>query len=164
MDSILQILKRLNDHQVDFVVVGGVAAALHGSVRVTVDVFAPLDEANVSRILDSLRGTNPKFRMHPNKLPVPDDPARLRGFRNLCLDTDIGIVDILGEVTGIGTFQEARARADLMDVGGFTLRVLDLEGLIVAKKAAGRRKDREAVIELELIRERVRRQQDHLST
>jgi hypothetical protein len=130
------------------------AAVFHGSTIVTqdLDVCAPLDERNIPRILDALHGVNPRFRMRPDRLPLPDEPVRLRGFRNLCLSTDIGIIDILGEVSGIGGFSEAIAQshpAELMP--GLTCQLLDLEALIAAKRAAGRPKDLRAVAELLVI-------------
>lgn len=158
MESIHAILKRLNDHDVEFVVIGGVAAILHGSVRNTqdVDVSASLAEPNLTRIVSALRGLHPKWRMRPDKLPVPDDPERLRGFRHLYLDTDIGILDILTEVSGVGTFGDVARHSIEMDIEGFRCQVLDLDTLIASKRAAGRRKDLEAVIELEIIRSKLR--------
>jgi predicted nucleotidyltransferase len=154
MDSIRQILQRLSDHGVDFVVIGGVAAALHGSVRVTldVDVCAALSEPNLSRILAALRGLHPKWRMRPDKPALPDDPERLRNFRALYLDTDIGILDVLTEVTGVGGFDEVLGHSLWVDAGGFHVRVIDLDSLIAAKRATGRPKDREPLVELENIR------------
>jgi predicted nucleotidyltransferase len=158
MESIQQILTRLNNHGVEFVIIGGVAAILHGAARLTldVDVCASLAEPNLSKILTALRGTHPRWRMHPNKPPLPDDPARLQGFRHLYLDTDIGILDVLTEVTGIGCVDDVLRHSTTLDVGGIRFRVLDLDTLIASKKAAGRKKDLEAVKELELIREKLR--------
>ena len=89
MDSIRQILARLNEHDVEFVIIGGVAAILHGSARATldIDICAPLVEPNLSRILSALRGINPKWRMRPDRPPFPDDPAKLRGFQNFYLES-----------------------------------------------------------------------------
>jgi hypothetical protein len=136
------------------VVVGGVAAGLHGSTRGTLDldVCAPLDEANLRRILDALRDLHPRFRMHPAKPPLYDDVSRLIGFRNLNLDTDWGVIDILGEITGIGGYAEVAKHAVEMDVSGLVVRVLDLPALIESKRAVGRRKDLEDVLVLEYIR------------
>src|SRR3954470_5602635 len=109
MDTTLQLvpmLSRLNDHGVEFVVVGGVAAAAHGSVRLTydVDVCAPFTEANLSKVLAALRDLRPRFRMRPDRMPVPDDPAYLSSFQMLNLLTDWGVIDLLREVEGVGSF------------------------------------------------------------
>jgi predicted nucleotidyltransferase len=150
------LLKRLSDFGVEFVVVGGVAATLHGSARITtdLDVCAPLGEPNLSKILAALKDIQPRLRMRPDRMPLPYDPARLQGLNNLYLETDLGQLDFLGEITGIGSFSEALEHTVPVDLGGVICRVLDLESLIIAKKAAGRRKDLEAVIELEVIQQR----------
>jgi predicted nucleotidyltransferase len=60
--QLMQLLRRLNDAGVDFVVIGGVAAIAHGSARMTLDldVCARFDQPNISRILDALRGIRPR--------------------------------------------------------------------------------------------------------
>ena len=158
-----ELLKRLKDHGVEFVLIGGVAAMVQGSPLATydVDVCAPLSESNVSRILDALRGVRPRFRFRPDKMPVPDDPARLRGIKNLNLLTDLGVIDILGELPGIGSFESLAGKTEDLNVGGFVCRVLDLDTLIAAKRAAGRDKDLLNVRQLEAIR-RSRQQQPGL--
>jgi predicted nucleotidyltransferase len=153
----LEVLKKLNDAGVEYVIIGGVAAILHGSPRTTfdIDVCVLLTEPNLTRIVSMLRGLNPRFRMRPDKLPMPDDPGELQGFRNLHLDTDLGTIDFLTEVTGVGTYENAFAQSELKQVGGMPCRVLKLDALIAAKRAANRMKDRIAVLELEAIRKRL---------
>ncbi|MCY2953614.1 MAG: nucleotidyltransferase [Planctomycetota bacterium] len=155
MVTIQQFLKRLYDHSVEFVVVGGVAANIHGSTRMTLDldVCALLDETNLKRIVGALRDLHPKFRMHPAQ-PALFDMDRLIGFRNLNLTTDWGVLDILGEITGVGTYQDVLKHSVEMTVYGLAVKVLDLPALIDAKRAAGRPKDLQALPELEFIRSR----------
>jgi hypothetical protein len=133
------LLKRLNDHAVDYVIVGGIAAVVHGSARVTLDldICAPLDEPNLSRILSALRGLNPRFRMRPDKMRVPDDPERLRGLKNFYVDTDL--VPLI-EVEGVGAFQQVKEHSSPVDIGELTCPVLNLDALISAKRAANRAK------------------------
>jgi hypothetical protein len=155
----LDLLKRLVDSKTEFTVIGGMAAVFYGSSIVTqdLDVCASLDEKNLPRILEALRGINPRFRMRPDRLPLPEEPERLHGFRNLCLSTDIGILDILGEVSGIGGFSEAIAQSHPAELQpGLQCHLLDLEALIAAKRAAGRPKDLRAVAELLVILDRRR--------
>ena len=135
-------------------VIGGYAAILHGSRLLTedIDACAPLDPENLGRILAALKDTRPRFRMRPDRMRVPDDAAQLKGFRNLNLETDFGIVDILGEVTGIGGYEEVLRHSEERNLGGQGFRILTLDALIVAKRAAGRRKDVRGVEELERIK------------
>ncbi len=85
-------------------------------------------------------------------MPLPDDVERLRGIKNIYVVTDIGPIDLLNEVPGIGTYDELKDRTVLLDVGGFSCRVLDLDTLIASKKKAARPKDHTAVMHLEAIK------------
>ncbi len=158
MASTLDILSRLIDRRVEFVVVGGLAGIVHGSSIVTedVDVCAPLTEANLTRILDALEELEPRFRMSPDRPALPADPKRLAGFKNLNLLTTLGQLDILSEITGVGNYDEVRRQAVELDVSGMPCHVLGLDALIAAKQALGRPKDLRAAIELEAIRNRLR--------
>jgi hypothetical protein len=144
----------MNEQGVRFVLIGGYAAILHGSRLLTedIDICAPLDQENLGAILQALKDLRPKFRIRPDRPPLPDDPARLAGFRNLNLDTDLGVVDILSEVTGIGDYEVVLRRSEERTLGGQAIRILTLDALIEAKRAAGRRKDWRGVEELERIK------------
>ncbi len=157
MASTLDLLKILTSHNVDFVVVGGVAGVLHGSRLVTqdVDVCAPLALDNLTRILASLTGLNPRFRVGHENRPLPADPATLLGYKNLYLTTDLGQLDILSEITGIGSYEAVASHTITVDLAGTSCRVLDLDTLIHAKRALNLPKDRQAIVELEAIRERI---------
>jgi len=157
MASTLDLLKILAGHEVEFVVVGGVAGVLHGSRLVTldVDVCAPLTLENLTRILASLAGLNPRFRAVPDDRPFPVDPATLIGYKNLYLATDLGQLDILSEITGVGGYEDVASHTITVNLAGTDCRVLDLATLIRAKRALNLPKDRQTIIELEAIRERI---------
>ena len=139
-------------------IVGGMAGVLHGSNLVTrdLDVCAPLTRENLARILAALSGLAPQFRMTSGKLPLSNNPEDYVGYKNLCLLTDWGQLDILSEISGIGDYGEVARHTTTVDLEGTKCRVLDLDSLIVAKKALNLPKDRQAIIELEAIRERIR--------
>jgi predicted nucleotidyltransferase len=158
MATTLDLLKRLADRNVELVVVGGLAGIIHGSALVTedVDVCAPLTPENLSRILAALRELHPRFRMNPGHPPLPDDAAKLAGFKNLYLMTDLGQIDLMSEISGLGPYADVAGHAVTVDVGGVRYSVLSLEGLIRSKKALGRPKDLRAARELEALRQRNR--------
>lgn len=158
MASTLDLLKLLNEHRVLYVLVGGLAGVIHGSQLVTedVDICAPLDNENLARVLAALRDINPKFRMHPDRPPLPQDRAKLAGFKNLYLDTDLGQIDILSEIVAVGAYDEVACHTITVVLDGMECRVLNLDTLIATKKALGRPRDLQAVKELEAIRERIR--------
>jgi hypothetical protein len=159
MASTLDLLKRLNDHQVKYVLVGGMACVIHGSQVVTqdVDICAPLTMENLSRLLAALAGEHPRFRTTRDLRPLPDEPEELKGFKNLYLLTDLGQLDILSEIAGVGDHSQVERHTIQIDLEGTQCRVLDLDTLITAKKAMNSPKDRQAVMELEAIRECLRR-------
>lgn len=157
MASTLDCLRILSAHDVEYVVVGGVAGVLHGSRLVTedVDICAPLSLRNLERLVAALRDFNPRFRMTPGRLPLPLELSRLAEYRNLYLVTDLGQIDILSEISGVGDYTEVSRHTITVDLGGFECRVLDLDTLIRAKSAMNAPKDRQALLELRAIRERL---------
>ena len=158
MDMTLDFLKRLTDHGVQYVVVGGLAATLHGSSIITedVDVCAPMTEENIRRIHAALLDLHPKFRMRPDRTALPEDPTRLFEFKNLNLETDWGQMNILEKISGVGDYEHASVGAAIVDIDGRSCRFLGLDELIRAKKAAARPKDLLVLRELEAIRQRKR--------
>lgn len=155
MDPLLMILKRLSDHETQFVLIGSFAAMGHGSPVVTqdVDICAPLVRPNLDKIVNALRDLRPHFRFQGSrKLPLYDDPARLVGFKNIYLNTDWGILDILGDLPGVGPFEQIIQTAVPIDFDQFTCLMLELDTLIAAKRAAGRPKDLVHLRHLEAIK------------
>ena len=158
MASTLDLLKRLSDHQVEYVLVGGMACVVHGSQVVTqdVDICAPFTQVNLSRLLAALAGAHPRFRMARDLRPLPDKPEELEDFKNLYLVTDLGQLDVLSEIAGVGGHSGVEQHTIQVDLEGIQCRVLDLDTLITAKSAMNSPKDRQAVMELEAIRSRLR--------
>jgi hypothetical protein len=153
------ILKRLLDQQVELVIVGGMAAMYHGSTMVTqdIDFCIPFDIPTMTRVIEALRPIKPTFRMRPDRMPMYDDPARLARLNLLAIETEWGVVDFLNEVSGVGRFPEVFAHSEPIEVAeGIVCRVHTLEALISAKRAAGRPKDRMAVVMLERLRDKLR--------
>ena len=151
----VELLTKLVEHEVRFVVVGGVAAISHGSARVTedLDVCAPLDHANAVKIIHAVAYANPRWRMRPDLPVITPAHPQLDGLKNLYLATDLGQLDVLGELTGVGGFPDVERKSEQTTIAGIRCRVLDLDTLIEAKRAAGRPKDRVALRELEVIRD-----------
>jgi hypothetical protein len=145
----------LHDGGVEFIVVGGLAATLHGSARVTVDVdvlYRRTDE-NLERVARALAPVEPYLRGAPVGLPFRCDQATLKAGLNFTFSTTIGPIDLLGEMAGVGRYEDARPHATPRHVFDRDVLVLDLEWLIRAKRAAGRTKDLETLAELEILRD-----------
>lgn len=149
------LLRVLAEHRVEFVIVGGVAATLHGSARVTrvLDVVYARTPHNLRRLAVALRGHRPYLRGAPPGLPFLWDEETLRRGLNFTLETDLGNLDLLGEIAGGGGYDELRPHSVEFEAFGLRLLCLDLDTLIRVKRAAGRPRDQEAIAELRVIRE-----------
>lgn len=148
-------VQALCDGGVEFVIIGGVAATMHGSAMATydLDVCYSRATANLRRLKEALAGFHPRPRGIPEGLPFVWDEATLRNSTVLTLETDIGEIDLLAEVAGLGAFENVKAQSAKVDAFGRGIDVLDLPGLIRAKRAAGRQKDLAALAELESLLE-----------
>jgi hypothetical protein len=157
MGSTLDILKRLNDHHVEYVLVGGMACVVHGSQVVTqdVDICAPLTLENLRNLCDALNDIHPRFRMARDLRPLPQNPEELDKFQNLYLLTDLGQLDVLSEIAGVGKYSEVERHVIQVDFNGTCIGVLDLDTLLLAKQAMNAPKDRQVAVELSAIRERL---------
>ena len=144
-------IQALCHQQVEFVIIGGVAATLHGSSRVTydLDICYSRSVSNLKQLTRALAPFRPRPRGFPESLPFVWDEGTLRNTTVLTLQTEIGEIDLLAEVAGLGGFQEVRAHAVMVSAFGCDVFALDLRGLIAAKRASARPKDLDALPELE---------------
>jgi hypothetical protein len=145
----------LCDAEVEFIIIGGLAANLHGSALVTLDldICYSRTNANLKRIVAALAAFHPKPRGFPEGLPFIWDEATLRNATVLTLLTDLGEIDLLAEVAGLGGWDEVKSASIEVDAFERTISILDLPSLIKAKRAAGRAKDLAALPELESLLE-----------
>jgi predicted nucleotidyltransferase len=153
------LLRALHEGGVEFVVVGGFAATLHGSPRLTrdLDVVYRRSRENMERLAAALSGLEPYLRGAPPGLPFRWDPLTIRAGLNFTLTTTRGPIDLLGEITGGGAYEDLLETSIPGEVFGLRVRVVDLPTLIRLKRAAGRPKDFEPIAELEaLLEERER--------
>jgi predicted nucleotidyltransferase len=153
MDTFAELLKRLTDEGVEFVLVGGFAAVAHGSFQVTrdVDICANLDDATVAKLRKALAIWNPTHRMTPQQLSFLLRPREGERVNNLYLQTDMGMLDVLSSIKGVGDFHRLMEKAETVEVDGQKVRIISLEDLITAKDAMGRDRDRIVAKELRAI-------------
>jgi len=147
------MLQGLRAHEVKFVVVGGVAATVHGSRRVTDDVDICYDsgKANVTRLAELLSQWDAYPRGIDRGLPFFMDERQFRTTPIMTLTTREGFIDVLDIVKGVGEYSKCRGRSAEVEGFGIRFRVLDLPALIDAKRAAGRPKDIDQLPELEAL-------------
>lgn len=154
-----EIYELLVRADIEFLLVGGAAANLLGSARFTldVDIVYSRREENVAKIVRAFSGIHPYLREAPIGLPFQFDAGTIRNGLNFTLITDLGPIDLLGEVPGGGAYEQLVPFSEIKNVYGLALRCVTLEKLIELKRAAGRPKDQEVIAELEIIRQEQQR-------
>ncbi|HEY6989913.1 MAG TPA: hypothetical protein VH369_16075 [Bryobacteraceae bacterium] len=149
------LLAALAEHEVAFVLVGGVAAIAHGSARLTrfLDIVYQRKPGNLQRLVAALATHKPYLRGVPKDLPFVWSQATLAGGLSFTLTTSLGDIDLLGEIPGGGSYEELLPDAIELQIFETRCLCLSLSQLIRAKRAAGRPKDWESLAELEAIEE-----------
>jgi predicted nucleotidyltransferase len=148
-------LKTLIRNNVEFIIVGGLAITAYGSAYITndLDFCYRRNDTNFKNIVDALTPYNPKLRGAPDDLPFLFDVDTLKRGNNFTLKTDLGDIDMLGEISGVGTYENAQRDAVVMCLMEVEVKVISLEMLIKSKRAAGRVKDLLVLPELETLLE-----------
>ncbi|HEY4235386.1 MAG TPA: hypothetical protein VGM76_18290 [Lacipirellulaceae bacterium] len=154
MTEYADLLRLLNDSGAEYIVVGGVAGIAHGLARFTsdVDVVYRRTNENIQRMIQALASHSPYLRGAPAGLPFIWDERTIQQGLNFTLVTDLGEIDLLGEIAG-GGYDRLLPQTEEISVFGQKCRCLKLEKLIEVKRAAGRPTDFEAIAELESLLE-----------
>ena len=155
MTDYRKLIEILALNSVRFIIVGGAAATAHGSSRLTddLDLVYQREPENVGKIVKSLRPHHPYLRGAPEGLPFKWAEDTIWHGLNFTLTTALGAVDLLGEITLGGGYENLLPYCIRLEVFGHECLCLGLERLIEVKRAAGRRKDLDAVAELQRILE-----------
>ena len=160
-----RLLTVLHQHGVSFVLIGGMAAILHGDPGMTVDldVVPERTDDNLERLATALRAMNARIRTEGEPKGLPFDCSR-QFFKNLPPDsfvnmtTDAGDIDVTFQPAGTAGFAGLASAAHRMEaVDQVEVLVASLEDIIRSKEAADRDKDRSAVPRLRQLLERIRR-------
>lgn len=158
------LLTRLKNSGLDFVVIGGVCVVYHGAPVATfdLDICCPFGEENVRRIETAVKDLHPVHRLTANKLLLEETRGAFGELKNLYLQTDLGKLDCLGAVAGVGDFKTVRDQSVVADFSYGQFRFLNLDALITSKNAVGRDRDLDAVRRLLAIKERKTQQPELL--
>jgi hypothetical protein len=145
-----QIVRLLHRHGVRYVVIGGLAAALHGSPTVTrdIDICYARDQANLEHLADALGEVRARLRGAPEDLPFRLDAGTLGRGDSFTFATDAGWLDILAKPAGTDGYADLARTAESIEAFGEAFLIAGIDDLIRMKRAAGRPKDR---IELEVL-------------
>jgi hypothetical protein len=150
-----EIIRLLGRHEVRYVLIGGLAAVVHGAPLVTqdVDICYSREADNLERLAAALNEINAELRRADAGLPFRLDARTLARGDSFTLATDLGWIDILATPSGTGGYDDLTRTADAYVLFGQRVLIAGLDDLIRMKRAAGRRKDLLAVEELAALRE-----------
>lgn len=157
-DEALAILTR---HDVEFVVVGGIAAILQGSPLTTedVDVVYLASEGNCRRLVEALDEMDASYA-DPAGRTIRPDLERLTSARVHLLNTSCGRVDLMRTVGDDLAYPQLIGRTRRLEVGEVEVWVLELEAIIETKEQADRPKDRYQLPFLRQLLAEIRRQEE----
>jgi predicted nucleotidyltransferase len=151
--SFATVLRGLKDSRVKFVVIGGLAAAAHGSRRVTddVDICYDTDHQNLTKISELLSSWKAYPRGIEKGLPFFMDERQFKVTPLMTLTTTEGLIDVLDFVKGVGDYHTCVKQSLEITAFDIRFRILDLPALIDAKRAVGRPRDLDHIPELEAL-------------
>ena len=155
MEQTRRLLEVLADSGIDFVIVGGFAAVLHGSSQVTqdIDLCLSFSSDQIEKLRNCLAPFHPKHRVTPQRLSFLEHPENLSSLKNLYLETDLGVLDLLSLIGGVGDYEKVSQSAQEVMLYGRKFKLIGLEALIEAKKFMARPKDIATIHELECVRQ-----------
>jgi hypothetical protein len=139
----LALLDALNSHGVEYLVVGGAAAVLHGAPVTTqdLDVVHRITDDNVGRLLHCLSRLHAVVR-EPGRRGLVPDQAMLQAGGQVRLLTDYGPLDVLGRLHDGRDYDDLVGHSELVGDATRRVRVIDLATLIQIKAGTKRRRDR----------------------
>ena len=146
--SLAEIITTLVRHEVEFIVVGGMAGVLQGAPLHTLDldIVYSRSEDNVGRLSAALQELAAVFRGDPRRL-APNE-SHLRSDGHKLLETNQGALDVLGALDEGTGFDELLPDSETLEVAGVAVRVLTLQRLVAIKEGLTRPKDQLALLVL----------------
>lgn len=155
MIDLFEMARLLSEANIQFVIVGGIAIRSHGGNYITedLDICYSRTTENLKKLADVLKPLSPRPRGFPANLPYVFDWSTLQHGTNFTFTSSKGDIDLLGEVKGLGNYDDLLKDAISVDLDGFPTRILSIPGLIIAKEAAARPKDEAGLKVLYALRE-----------
>ncbi|MHC4290451.1 MAG: nucleotidyltransferase [Planctomycetota bacterium] len=153
-ETYLDLLTHLVEYDVRFVLIGGYACIVHGGTLTTedIDICCDFTPENLLRLQEAIADLNPVHRMTPQRLPLALTAENCTVLKNLYLDTDLGQLDCINAVQGLGDFIQVEQLSETIEIERVRLNVLNRDALIQSKKAMNRPRDHEAMRQLEAIK------------
>lgn len=155
-----EVFSVLAAHDVEYVLIGGLAAVLHGSPLRTndADICPATSAANLERLADALVDLNARLETVDGPVEFVCDAAFLERVQVLTLATRFGRLDLSYRPAGTGGYDDLVRSAVDFDVEGVVVPTASLEDVIRSKRSAGRAKDHQALPTLEALANRLQDQ------
>lgn len=137
------LLRELVDAGVEFIVVGGAAAVIHGAPVTTrdLDIVPRQHPGDVDRLVSALSRLDTRFRPITPGRDIAPTEEHVSGRGQLNLITRLGPLDVLLRLHDARGYDDLLARSTTVDAGGLSIRVIDLATLIDIKRSTGRPHD-----------------------
>lgn len=157
----IAIIRVLTEYEVDCVLIGGLAAVLHGSPATTndADIMPEMSEVNLKRVSDALRVLEARLRVSsdPDGVPFEPHPALLASMSALNTTTKFGDLDLTISPAGIDDYAALKRAATEFEINGSTILVASLDDVIRSKETADRAKDHATLPLLHALRDEIER-------
>lgn len=156
------IFRTLAEHDVEYVLIGGLAAVIRGSSAMTndADIFPDGSETNLAQLSAALTSLDARLRVEstPEGIPFEPHPALLGTMAMANLTTRCGDLDVAFAPSGLDGFAGVQERSDEFTLDGQRVRVAALADIIRSKEAAGRATDRATLPILYALQQEIERQ------
>jgi len=145
------LIRRLDQQGVEFVLVGGLAVNAWGHLRGTrdLDIVPEPGSENLERLASLLEGIGGRVEVLEGRLAPSAIGTFLKAGDRTLVSTDLGPVDVLQGHPQVPRYAELSGEAVAVDLEGVTVRVCSLETLLEMKRASSRPLDRDDVDALE---------------
>ncbi len=159
------LFRELANYKVDYVLIGGLAAVLHGSTAMTndADIVPDLEVANLERLGAALTELDARLRVvtDPDGVVFDPHPALLASVAVLNMTTRCGDLDMTTDPAGLDGYEGIRSRSVQFTIDGLEIHVASLDDIIRSKTAADRPKDHATLPILHALREEIERSSGH---
>ncbi|MDE0804185.1 MAG: hypothetical protein OSA99_12785 [Acidimicrobiales bacterium] len=155
------IFAALDDHDIEYVLIGGLAAVLHGSSAMTndADILPSKGPANLERLSACLKSLDARLRSpeDPDGVAFDPHPTLLTSMAMLDMTTRCGDLDLTFQPAALDDYDAVVDASVLFEIHGRRVRVASLDDIIRSKETADRPKDHVTLPILRALREEIER-------